>query len=310
MQMPRNFVEVDGPARSHRGLSIGGISLITVCVIGMMLLWDGYYTVDATQAAIVKQWGALSDVTYEGLHFKIPFAQGVTYIDLQQQTNIYNPLEAYSSDQQIANMSVGVQWHVDRSKLEELYRRYTNVPGVKAKLIDSNLPTFLKNVFGQYTAVQVIQSRAKFNTDITAALIASLGTDAPIVVDHVNVQDIKFDATYEAAITARNQAEVAVRTKEQDLAKTKVEADIAVAKATGEANSVRANAEGNRDAAIAAGVGKASAIKAVSDALTQNPNYLELARIEKWAGAVPATMLPGATVPFINLAPAAAPSAR
>jgi regulator of protease activity HflC (stomatin/prohibitin superfamily) len=301
--MPRsNFGDSERGTRS-RSLSFGGIGLIVVVVLGLIVAWDGYYTVDATQAAIVKQWGALSDVTFEGLHFKIPFAQTVEYIDLKQQTDLYNPVEGYTADQQIANMSVGVQWHVnrDRASLEALYRQYTDVPGVKAKLIDSNLPTFLKNVFGQYTAVKAIQDRAKLNSDITTAIVASIGKDSPIQVEHVNVQDIKYDPTYERAITERNQAEVAVRTKEQDLAKAKVEADIAVAQATGQANSARAKAEGDRDAAIAAGNGKASAIKAVSDALTQNPSYLELSRIEKWSGGVPQQMIPGATVPFINL---------
>lgn len=286
--------------RSANPIPFKTIGLAVAVFFGLIVVWDGYYTVDATKAAVVKQFGSITDVTFEGLHFKLPFAQKVVEIDLTQQKTTYDDVEAYSSDRQTAMMRATVQWHVDRTKIPSLNREYIDTKGIQSKLIDSNMPTYLKNVFGHYTAVSAINDRPKLNTEITEAVKASVG-GAPVIIDAVNIENIVYDDSYLTAIKARNEAEVSVLTKEQELKKAEVEARIKVAQANGMANSVRAQAEGDRDAAIAAGIGKASAIKAVSEALTANPGYLELARIDKWTGGVPTNMVPGSAVPFISL---------
>lgn len=48
-------------------------------------------------------------------------------------------------------------------------------------------------------------------------------------------------------------------------------------------------------------LGDAAAIKAKSDALASSPNLVELTKAEKWNGALPTTMVPDATLPFMRM---------
>jgi hypothetical protein len=44
-----------------------------------------------------------------------------------------------------------------------------------------------------------------------------------------------------------------------------------------------------------------SAIKAKGDALAANPNLVALIQAERWNGVLPTTLVPGSTVPFLNV---------
>jgi hypothetical protein len=49
------------------------------------------------------------------------------------------------------------------------------------------------------------------------------------------------------------------------------------------------------------GDAEAHSINARGRALAQNPALVELIQAEKWNGVLPTTMVPGQTVPFINV---------
>jgi hypothetical protein len=49
------------------------------------------------------------------------------------------------------------------------------------------------------------------------------------------------------------------------------------------------------------GDAEAHAINARGKALRDNPSLIQLVQAEKWDGKLPTTMVPGQTVPFINV---------
>jgi regulator of protease activity HflC (stomatin/prohibitin superfamily) len=63
-----------------------------------------------------------------------------------------------------------------------------------------------------------------------------------------------------------------------------------VAQATAEAEAIRVK-----------GDAEAGAIKAKSEALRESPNLVQLTATEKWNGVLPTTMVPGSSVPFVNV---------
>src|SRR6185312_7253599 len=145
----------------------------------------------------------------------------------------------------------------------------------------------VKVVFGQYTAQRAITARAQLNADAAKSLTEAIAYDPIFVVEGVQIEDIAFSPQYIQAVEARMQAEVAVQQQQQQLAQEKIKADIAVTQANGRANSVRAEAQA-----------KAARAKA----LTDNPQIIELTKAERWNGVLPTTMVPGSTVPFLNMA--------
>jgi regulator of protease activity HflC (stomatin/prohibitin superfamily) len=101
-------------------------------------------------------------------------------------------------------------------------------------------------------------------------------------------------------------AQVEVQKQEQNLQQEKIKADIAVTQAKGRADSVKAEADASAYKTKIEGEATAEAIKARAAALANNPLLVDLTRAEKWNGQLPSSMIPGSTVPFLDVGPAPA----
>mgnify|MGYP003488878720 FL=1 len=289
-----------------------GMKAVIGAVIAVLLfvaVLGSFYTVNQTERGVVLRNGALVEIADPGLHFKIPFIESVKLISLQSNATAYNGLQAYSKDQQPATLQVSVSWHVEAGEVARVYSPYQELDRLVSRLISRQVPTQVENVFGQYTAVSAVQNRGKFVSDVATAIKSSV--KGPVVIDGVQIENIDFSAEYEKSISLRMQAEVAVKTREQNLATEQVEAQIVVTKAKAEADSnvARAKAEADAirlrglaeaDAIRMRGEAEAAAIKAKTEAMT-NPVLIELTKAEAWNGQLPTTMLPNSAIPFIDM---------
>jgi regulator of protease activity HflC (stomatin/prohibitin superfamily) len=111
-----------------------------------------------------------------------------------------------------------------------------------------------------------------------------------LIVESVQVENIDFSDAYEQSIEQRMLAEVEVQKVQQNAEREKVQAEIAVIQAKAQADAVKLQ-----------GDAEAHAINARGRALRDNPALIELVQAEKWDGKLPTTMVPGQTVPFINV---------
>jgi regulator of protease activity HflC (stomatin/prohibitin superfamily) len=111
-----------------------------------------------------------------------------------------------------------------------------------------------------------------------------------LIVESVQVENIDFSDAYEKSIEQRMLAEVEVQKVQQNAEREKVQAEIAVIQAKAQADAVKLQ-----------GDAEAHAINARGRALRDNPALIELVQAEKWDGKLPTTMVPGQTVPFINV---------
>lgn len=267
--------------------------------ISLFILLGGWYTIDSKERGVVLRTGKIIGVSEPGLHFKIPLIDKVKKISTQHQVLLFNELDAYSKDQQPAKLRVSISYHVPPDQVAEVYSGYGNIEGLENRIMGRQAPTQVENVFGQYTAVSAVQNRVTLVADITKALRDN--TKGPIIIDSVQVENIDFSQVYENAIAARMNAEVAVATRNQDLEKERVEAKIVVTKAQAEADSALARATAEAQSTKLRGEAEATAIRAKAEALAQNQNLVELIRSERWDGKLPVQMIPGSTIPFLNV---------
>ncbi len=156
----------------------------------------------------------------------------------------------------------------------------------------------MENVFGQYTAISAVQNRVIFVKDVTRAIREAV--KGLVVIDGVQIENIDFSDAYEKSIELRMQAEVLVQTEKQNLEKEKVQAQIAVTQANGQADSSLARARADAESTRITGEAEGAAIKAKAEALAQNLNLIELTKAERWNGVLPTTMIPNSTIPFLN----------
>jgi regulator of protease activity HflC (stomatin/prohibitin superfamily) len=248
-----------------------------------------WYVVDQGERAVVLRLGATVGESGPGPHLKVPWIDSVRKITVQNQNRQYSALEAYSRDQQPADLTVSVTFVV--SDPSALYEQYGDLDGAIRRLIDPRAMAEVKTIFGQYDAVRAIQERAALNDDIAEAVTAAVM--GPINIISVQIENIDFSEAYEQSVEQRMLAQVEIQRREQNLRTTEVEAQIARTRAEGEAEAIRLRGEA-----------EASAIRARADALRANADLVQLQAVEKWDGKLPTTMVPSTALPFIDLQPA------
>lgn len=269
-----------------------------VVILAFVILLGSWYTIDQGERGVHLRNGALVGTAEPGLGLKVPVIDTIKKISTQNLTVQYNAVQAYSKDQQTAVIRVSVSFHVPPTEVASLYTEYGSIDGLIARLVDRQVPTQVENVFGQYTAISAVQSRVLFVRDVNNAIRKAI--KGPIVIDGVQIENIDFSDAYEKSIELRMQAEVLVQTEKQNLEKEKVNADIAVTKAKGEADSNLARARADAEATRIKGEAEGAAIRAKAEALAQNVNLIELTKAERWDGQLPTTMIPNAAIPFLN----------
>lgn len=292
-------------SRSIFAAAIAGI----FALVGLSLIAGSWYTIDQGERGVLLRNGALVGTAEPGLGFKMPWIDSVHHVSVQSMVKVYSNdaggLAVYSRDQQPATVRLSVNYRADPTQVTTLYERYGSLENAVLRLIDPKVYEESKNVFGRFNAITAVQERARLNAEIEDAVRAGVGSNAPILVDSVQIENIDFSKAYEDSIEARMLAEVEVQKLRQNAEREKVQAEITVTQAKAQADAVRAQAQAQADATRLKGEAEAAAIDAKGKALRDNPTLVSLTQAERWDGVLPTTMVPGSTVPFMNM-PAAA----
>ena len=259
-------------------------------LVVLYVLFASWYIVDQGERAVVLRLGATVGEAGPGAHFKLPWIDTVRKITVQNQNTRYQALEAYSRDQQPANLTVSVTYQVVNAS--DLYEQYGGLDVAVSRLIDPRVTSGVKTIFGQYDAARAIQERAGLNIDVGNAITSAI--TGPIQIISIQIENIDFSEAYEQSVEQRMLAQVEIQRREQNLRTTEVEAQIARTRAEGEAEAIRLRGEA-----------EGAAIRARAEALRSNADLVQLQAVEKWDGKLPTTMVPSTALPFIDLQPAA-----
>ena len=281
---------------------IGAIGAAIAALIVLMIITGSWYTIDQTQRGGLLRNGALVEVVQPGLHFKLPLIDNVVKIDMQTHTYSWAKVNSYSADQQPADLKISITVRASPDKVPEIYSRFAgDLNAAIERLVTPLMNKEVKIVFGQYTAVRAVTQRGPLNADVAHALTEAMAHDPIFIVEGVQIENIDFSPDYIKSVEARMQAEVEVQRLRQNLERERVQAEIVVTQAKAQADRVRLEAQANADAIKLRGNAEAEAIDARGKALSGNPALVNLVQAEKWDGKLPATMIPGGTIPMLNL---------
>ncbi|QRI64876.1 prohibitin family protein [Shinella sp. PSBB067] len=261
--------------------------------------FGSFFVVDQGERGVVTRNGAIMTVAEPGLHFKMPFVDGVRTVDIRSKAKTYENVMAYSADQQTAALHVSINYSIPGDKAGLVYSEYGTEDNLMSRLVERQLMAQVKNVFGGYNAQRAITERGKLNADIQMTLQDAVV--GPVVIESVQIENIDFSDTYEAKIEERMSAEIEVQKLRQNAEREKVQAEITVTQARAAADATRAQAQAEADAVRLKGEAEADAIRARGAALRDNPSLVDLTAVEKWSGVLPTTMVPGASLPFVNV---------
>ncbi|HEX9047869.1 MAG TPA: prohibitin family protein [Verrucomicrobiae bacterium] len=173
-----------------------------------------------------------------------------------------------------------VLYRVPESSVVKIYQQYAGDPF--DSLIAPRMQEALKEVTAMQSAEQIVKNREEIKSKALAAAQQKVG-DILVIVDVV-IQNIDLTHELEAAIEAKMVQEQEAAKAKFTQQKTQIEADTAVIKARGEAESIKIRGE----------------------ALKENPSFIQLQIVEKWDGKSPMVVGgngngPGILLPMADL---------
>ena len=185
---------------------------------------------------------------------------------------------------------IGITYSIDPKKVSVIFQKYrkgieeiTNVylrSMVRDALVTEASNREIESVYGAGKAELL---------DAVKARVSKETTEIGINVENIYwIGSMRLPESIIDSINNKARASQMTSQREQEIQQSKAEADKKIQEARGEAESKLAIAKAN-----------AEAINIEGDALRNNPQVLELRKIEKWSGEVP-QVVSGAT-PFINL---------
>lgn len=273
------------------------VLLVFLVLVGVSFGCSSYYTVEQGERGIVTRWGAITAIAEPGLGFKLPMIDTVTPISIRSEKVTWERVTAYSKDIQPAEMRVSVNVRLDPAFVAEVYTNYG--ADYVERIVWPVVPKVLEEVFGQYQAATVVANRTQLGLDYEKAVRAKIPQG--IIIESIQIENVDFSDNYERSIEAAAQAEAMVRTKENEKRQAQVDAEKTIIQA--EALNKQRKLEADSQAYQIESVGRAEAasINAKGAALRDNPALVSLTAAEKWDGTLPTTMIPGSTVPFIQV---------
>ena len=265
-------------------LAIIVVAVVLVAVVG----FSSFATIPEGYIGLRYQFGKIVDVnTDAGLHFKVPFVEQVVLVDVREQV-FELTTTAYTSDTQtVEALNLKVNYVVTKSNAAEL-QRSVGIKNVSDKLIMPRVNTILKNEIGQYRAEDLVQSRNALQEEVEKALSEQLEPYGVQVIS-LSIVNIDFDDSFEEAVRAKVVAEQEALKAQNKTKEKEEQAKQMVIEAQAEADSNRVIADS-----------EAYAIEKIQEALSKNPQYIELEKVKKWDGKLPQAM--GNEInPFISM---------
>lgn len=237
-----------GPRLPGRKVVIGAVAAVIAVVIG----FNCFYTQDIGEAVVVRNLGGsvAGHTTEAGFHFKAPWQTAITWDIRNRQINFYrDSVYAYSggsyqgsevsindSSGTKANIDVQVIYSLDADDVEDLYAEYGTQEAFVSNYVSNDLRATAREVAGGYDTITLLTDRAKLTNAIEKALTDQWKGNG-VIVEQVQVQDIRYADSITDAYADAQSAEVA-RQKALNAQETaKVEAETKKIEAQGEADA-------------------------------------------------------------------------
>jgi len=251
-----------------------GISSFAGVLVLLIIIFGTVGTIGAGERGVLLQFGAVKDKVFdEGLYFKIPFVQKVVTMDVKIQKDEV-PASASSKDLQIITSKVAINYHLAPNAVNTVWQSVGK--DYNSRIIAPSIQEAVKAVTAKFTAEELIIKREDVKDQIKINLAERL-IRTHIIVDDINITSFDFSPAFNEAIEAKVTAEQLKLKAERDLERISIEADQRVVEAEGKAKAIRTEAQ----------------------ALTANPQVVELRWIEKWDGKTPTYW--GGASPFIGI---------
>jgi regulator of protease activity HflC (stomatin/prohibitin superfamily) len=215
-------------------------------VIGALMVIGGLIAsmvtiVPAGHSAVLMRFGAVQGQLDEGMHFIVPGINSTELMEVRTQKE-ESTGSAASRDLQVVTATVALNFRVDRSAVGKLYQNVGRE--YKARVIDPAVQESIKTVTAKYTAEDLIRSRTQVKAEVELEITHRLAAYNILVeTNGVSITNFDFSPEFNKAIEAKQVAQQDAEKQKYILQRAEMERQTAVAKARGESEAAKLNAE-------------------------------------------------------------------
>lgn len=234
----------------------------------------------------VTEQGKLEAVPVTGWIIYNPIKTDVFKYPVFVQRVDYPAFSVNTKDAAVFSMDPLLAYQIDRSRATDIFTKYRKpLRDIEAGYMRTCIWDAYRITANNYTADELMASRAQFEDEVRAMLNTSLGQEGFMISEFTS--QIDPPQSLRDIINAKLAATQSALKAENQVKEAEANAKIAIAKARGEAEAMKIQADG-----------EAYYNRTVAASL--NSLLVQQYAIEKWNGELP-TYNGGGTVPFINL---------
>lgn len=249
-------------------------------LLGIITFFSSMRSIDTGKIGVVTQYGQVTGRELnEGLSWVAPWGvNNVTTYDIKTQKVDANAAAA-TKDLQDVNATIVLTYHVNRGKVSEIHQQVGE--DFQKVEIDPQVQEAFKAVSAQYTASELITSRAVVKEAVLKNLKERVEKNGRYTVEDIAITNFTFSAEFNKAIEAVQIANQKVAQARQELETTKVQAEKDIAAALGAAEAQRLQ------------------LQTLTPELLRKMELENQAKaIEKWNGVQPTTVADGSNLLF------------
>jgi prohibitin 2 len=217
---------------------------VALSLVVLLTFAAGFHAIPAGKVGVVYQFGGIVGQVGEGPQWVLPWRQ-VRLENTQVQSHKFDRMACFSKESQAVYVDCTVNTRISERAVQKLYREVG--PDWFAKLVEPRVPQYFKDETVKYQTVDIAPNRESIRHTVSQRLNAEL-SNWSIEVPDLLLNNIDFENGFKQAIESKQIATQRALEEEQRVKVVEFQAQQAVARARGKADSLYTIAERQAEA--------------------------------------------------------------
>lgn len=252
--------------KKQQKLSFAASTVALLVLLSLIAVPFAYKGVNEGHVGVHKEWGAVTGKTLApGAHLKMPIRDGVQNVEIRPRTytmshtsgegkkaNRDDSIRVTTINGTDVDVDVTIRYRVNAERADEFVTEWNNENQLEKRLIRPTVRSTGRDVAAGITTSDIYtqMGREALERAIREDLRAEMG-DEPVVLEAVQVRDVKLPNSYQRQLNAKESAKVQIEKKEYQIQSARKDKQRKLIEAEAEAEANRIVGESLTDEVLA-----------------------------------------------------------